>query len=157
MKTFFRSNAILLCMLFATSGPAYAQAGHDTHSGHAPAKLSLDHGKQWQTDAALRKGMETLRTAFAENLHAIHSDHLPPAGYKALGDKIEKTVSDIVAQCKLAPETDAMLHLIIADMVAGADIMMGKAKGKPRNGAHKAASALNNYGRYFDHPGWNDL
>jgi len=42
-------------------------------------------------------------------------------------------------------------------MVAGAGIMMGNAGGEPRNGAHKAVSALNNYGRYFDRPGWNGL
>lgn len=157
MKIFRPIFTILLCLLFATSGQAYAETGHDAHSGHGPAKLSLDHGKRWPTDAPLRKSMKTLRTAFAERLHAIHKGDLSAAEYKILGEMTGKEIGNIVAQCKLVPEADAMLHLVIADMMAGADIMIGNANGKPRTGAHKVVSALNNYGRYFDHPRWADL
>jgi hypothetical protein len=101
--------------------------------------------------------MEALRSAFAEHLHAIHKGTLPLAVYKSLGEETEKVVGSIVAECKLDPDADAMLHLVIADMIAGADIMMGKAKVKPRTGALNVVSALNSYGRYFDHPKWNSL
>jgi hypothetical protein len=157
MKIFRHASTALICLCLVTFGQAYAEAGDNSHHEHGSAKLSLNHGKKWPTDEPLRKGMETLRVAFTEHLHAIHKGALSAAEYKALGEKTENEVGSIVAQCKLEPEADAMLHLVIADMIAGADIMMGKAKGKPLAGAHTVVSALNNYGRYFDHPGWNGL
>jgi hypothetical protein len=42
-------------------------------------------------------------------------------------------------------------------MVASADIMTGKAKGNRRAAAHKVMADLDNYGEYFDHPGWKGL
>lgn len=157
MKTFRHIFTALLCLCLLTFGLAHAERVDHAHHGHGPAKLSLDHGKKWSTDEALRKSMETLRVTFSERLHAIHKGALSPAEYKVLGEKTEQEIASIVAQCKLGPEADAMLHVVIADMIAGADIMSGKAKGKPLAGAHKVVSALNNYGRYFDHPKWHDL
>jgi hypothetical protein len=157
MKTFRHAATGLLCLFLALFGQAYAEAAQHAGHGLGSAKLSLNHGKKWATDEPLRKGMETLRAAFAEHLHAIQKGKLPAAEFKALGEKTEKEVGNIIAQCKLEPEADAMLHLIITDMISGADIMTGKVKGSPRAGAHKVVAALNNYGRYFDHPGWNSL
>jgi len=58
---------------------------------------------------------------------------------------------------KLPTDADAMLHLIVADLVAGADIMQGKAAGDPADGAHKVVTAANAYGRYFNDAGWKPL
>ena len=149
--------AMLACMFIATSGQVYAADEHAAQHGHGAAALSLDHGRQWPTDAPLRRGMDTLRSAFAPRLGAIHAGELSSAEYKALGELTEKTVGDIVAQCKLGPKADAMLHVIIADLMSGAHIMMGQAGGEPRAGAHTVVSALNSYGQYFDHPGWAGL
>lgn len=157
MKLHRRALLILFCMFLVSSGRVLAVDGHAAHHEQGAATLSLDHGKQWPTDAPLREGMDALRVAFAERLHAIHSGDLSAAEYKVLGDLTEKTVADIVAQCRLKPEADAMLHVIIADLLAGADIMTGKVAGEPRAGAHTAVTALNNYGQYFDHPGWIGL
>ena len=157
MKIFCNVFSALLGLFLITSGQAYAVDGHNAHHEHGSAKLSLNHDKKWPTDEPLRKGMETLRAAFSEHLHAIHEGKLSAAEFKTLGEKTEKEIGNIVAQCKLEPEADAMLHMVITDMIVGADILLGKTKGKPRAGAHKVVSALNNYGRYFDHPGWNIL
>ncbi len=47
-----------------------------------------------------------------------------------------------------------MLHLVIADLLAGAEVMEGKA-GTPRHdGAVQVMQALKSYGKYFRHPGW---
>jgi hypothetical protein len=35
--------------------------------------------------------------------------------------------------------------------------MKGKEKKSPRTGAGKVVDALNDYGQYFDHPGWKRL
>lgn len=150
---------LLAVGLLAAGGPAVA-AGHDhDHHDHAgqPAKLQLDQGRKWPTDAALRASMAALRAAFAERLAAIHGGRLGTDEYKALGAKVDTEVASIVALCKLEPKADAMLHIVVADLVAGAEIMQGKARGKPPAGAHRAVTALNDYGRFFDHPDWKPL
>lgn len=148
--------SLLFCAFSLSSLHAAAPAQHHDH-GHAPQALTLDHGKKWASDAPLRQHMANLRAVFAEQVPAIHKGSLPASGYKALAEKTEAEVAAIVAECKLAPEADAMLHLIIADMLAGAEIMANKAPGKPAAGAHQVVTALNQYGRHFEHPGWQAL
>ena len=101
--------------------------------------------------------MGEIRALLAPQLGPIHAGRLPSADYQALGAAVEQKVAAIVAECKLPPDADAMLHLIVADLVAGADIMQGKTDGKPAEGAHKVVTAANAYGRYFDHAGWKPL
>lgn len=154
-----RSLSLVLGIL-AAAGTAQAADAHrhdaHEHAGHE-ATLQLNKGKKWQTDEPLRTSMTTLRAAFGEKLHAIHTGKFSADGYRELGAKIDGAVANIVAQCKLEPKADAMLHIVIADLVAGADVMQGRAQGAADAGAHKAAMALNAYGRHFDHPNWKPL
>ena len=102
--------------------------------------------------------MGRVRTAMAQALPAIHADKAKAKQYGDLGTAVEKEAAYIVANCHLPPEADAMLHLVIAELLAGADAMQGKTKGAPpREGAVKVAQALDDYGRFFDHPGWQPL
>lgn len=152
--------SLLFCAFSLTPLHAAAPSHEHAHAhdhGRAPQALTLDNGKKWASDAPLRQRMANLRAAFAEQVPAIHKGSLPAAGYKALGEKTEAEIAGIVAECKLAPKADAMLHLIITDMLAGADIMTGKTPGKPAAGAHRVVTALNQYGRHFEHPGWQPL
>lgn len=146
----------LLAALALAPLPAAAQHEHGAH-GHGPAKLQLDHGRKWPTDEPLRQGMAAMRGELAPKLHAIHGGKLSAEDYAALGRTIEGRVGDIVGQCKLAPEADAMLHLVVADLLAAADVMQGKEAGKPAAAARRVVAALNAYGRHFDHPGWQAL
>ena len=157
MRTVSYALVALLSSFIAMFNPAYAEEAHDAHAGHGAATLSLDHGNKWPTDAPLRSGMGNLRAAFAEKLPAIHAGELSAAEYKALGEKTAQEVGSIIAHCKLEPDADAMLHRVIAELMSGADIMMGKTEGTPREGAHRTVMALENYGHYFDHPGWTGL
>lgn len=154
-RTFAVTLAALVFALGA-SAPALAADTH-AHGAAAPSKLTLDHGKKWTTDAPLRQRMGEIRALLAPQLGPIHAGKLPSADYQALGAAVEQKVAAIVAECKLPPDADAMLHLIVADLVAGADIMQGKTAGKPAEGAHKVVTAANAYGRYFDHAGWKPL
>lgn len=148
--------AFAAACLAATPLAAADAHRHDEHAAHG-AKLQLDNGRKWPSDAALRKSMSALRTAFAGKIDAIHAGKLPPEGYRALGSQVDGAVASIVAECKLEPKADAMLHIVVADLVAGADVMQGRAPGKPAAGAHKAVTTLNAYGRHFDHPDWKPL
>ena len=78
--------------------------------------------------------------------------------YEALATKVTAEVAGIVQNCKLEPAADAQLHIVIADLMAGAEAMEGKVKGQTRRaGAEKVANALNAYGEHFDHAGWKRL
>lgn len=137
--------------------PALAQApAHDHgHDAAAPAKLALDHGKKWATDAPLRDGMTKIRTLVEPKIDAAHAGRITPAQYKQIASGVEAQVASIVANCKLAPDADAMLHLVIAELGQGADAMAGKdAKVRPLQGFGRTVTALNEYGRHFDHPGF---
>jgi hypothetical protein len=87
-----------------------------------------------------------------------HAGTAYPTVYAALGARVETPAGRIVAECKLEPKADAMLHLVIADLLAGADAMKTAKSGREgREGLLKVASALDAYGRYFDDAGYKPL
>ena len=146
--------ATAVATLLAVGAPVQAQtAGHD-HGSAAPQELTLNQGRKWSTDAPLRKGMENIRGLVAPQLKAAHAGTLQPAQYRDLAGKVEQEVAFIVQNCKLAPEADAQLHLVIADIGAGVDAMNGKTAGtRPVDGLLQVTHAVNQYQSHFDHPG----
>ena len=162
MTTFNRSKlaaalaAAVLTTLFAA--PVVAQtSGHD-HGAAATSGLTLNQGQKWPTDKPLRDGMDAIRALVEPQLSLAHAGKLGPSQYQALAKQIESQVGTIVANCKLEPKADAMLHLVIADIGAGTDAMAGKdAKLPPAQGLIKIAQAVNAYGGHFDHPGFKPI
>lgn len=153
MKT--RLSVLLVALVLAASSNVRAADAHHHHHGAAePTKLQLNAGKKWATDAPLRQSMNEINQAMAKALPAIHKDQFSSADYQALAATVSAKVSSAVEQCKLAPEADAMLHLIIADLMAGAEIMEGKSAQARHDGAVRVLEALKAYGKYFQHPGW---
>ena len=148
-------------LLSIGAGTALAQdhshshdAGHDTRG---PAQLTLNNGKKWATDANLRQGMSRIRDALAAELPAIHAGKATAKQYQALAQKANDQIAFMVKNCKLDEKADAMLHLLLADIIAGADAMVLQDSSKARKGAEQIAHALENYATYFDHPGWRSL
>lgn len=137
----------------AAPGPAAESHAHE--HGNGPARLSLDHGRRWATDAPLRKGMSGIRSEMLRSAKAIHSGRLAPAEYEALAARIEGEIAQIVANCRLAPEADEQLHLVLAHLGEGVDALKhGEHRDK---GAEAVIAALNDYGRHFEHPGWKPI
>jgi len=124
--------------------------------GHEPGAhtLTLDEGKKWETDAPLRQGMLSIRDAMAADHAAIGAGKESAAQYQALAKRVDEQVAYVVGNCKLKPEADANLHLVLADIIAGAEMMKGKNAAKRRDGASKVIRALQTYPDYFNHPGW---
>ncbi len=150
--------ALVAACAMTTAPAAFAkEAAHD-HGAAIPNRLALDQGRKWTTDTSLRSGMERIRTLVVARLPAAHQGKLDAAGYAALAGQIESEVGNIVANCKLEPKADAMLHLVIGQIGAGTDAMAGKAaKTKPQHGLVQVAAAVNNYGKYFEHPGFEPI
>jgi hypothetical protein len=142
----------------ALSGPVLAQTAAHGHDPALPQQLTLDQGRKWTTDAPLRQGMDRIRGMVEPALEAAHEGRLGTAKYPPLAKRIEAEVGGIVANCKLEPKADAVLHLVIADLLAGTDAMAGKnAKVRPAEGLVKVVHALNAYGSHFDHPGFKPI
>lgn len=144
-------------LLTAASGFALAQDHHHSHNTEQQAQLTLNNGNKWVTDENLRLGMSRIRDALAAELHAIHSGSATAEQYHALAQKTNEQIAFMVKNCKLEQKTDAMLHLVVADLVAAVDAMTTQDTGSARKGAEKMVRALDNYGAYFDHPGWHGV
>lgn len=147
--------AIGLVAAGLTFAPAAWAAQEHSHEGGAGSlsELTLNNGAKWQTDAPLRKGMEGIRHDLAAALPRIHDGKLPAEGYGQLAEKVHGHVEYMVGNCKLPPEADAQLHLVLAQMMDGADAM--KSGPDRTTGAVKIVQALDAYGRHFDHPAWS--
>lgn len=157
-----KAAACIAALALGATASAYAAAErlHEAHAHAAtpaPGTLSLDEGRKWATDEALRLHMEGIRSALAQRREAILAGRLTPQDERALADTIEKRVAAILTDCKLDPRADANLHVIVADLVEAADILQGKAKQPPRRGAVLAVRASQMYATYFSHPGWRPV
>lgn len=149
------------CAFVVMAGPAYSQSAttklgttsHDhAHAGKSESTLLLDHGKPWSTDAALRKGMSQIQAGFSAALPAYKKHRLSQAKANALAITIEKSTGYMVTNCKLKPDADATLHVLLGQLLEAAAAIKTdphSAKGMPRIHA-----ALETYPRYFTHPGW---
>ena len=147
-----------MAALLAAGAPVQAQTAAHDHGSAAPQELQLNQGRKWSTDAPLRQGMKNIRGLVAPKLQAAHAGRLQPAQYRDLAGQVEREVAFIVQNCKLAPEADAQLHLVIADIGAGVDAMNGKTAGTPAaDGLLRVTHALNQYQTHFDHPGFRAI
>ncbi len=151
--------AVALAFAAPAAGPVLAAGEVHQHAGGAgELKLVLNQGQKWTTDAPLRQGMDNIRGALAKDVTAIHANKATPKDYEALAAKVGAEVAGIVQNCKLEPAADEQLHLVIAELMAGAEAMEGKVNGETRRaGAERVAKALNAYGEHFDHAGWKRL
>lgn len=151
----FRKLAVLLVLVLAAP---LAAAGDppSSHDHHAPAgALQLDHGRRWATTPPLRQGMNGIRKAVVGAVPAHAPRALTAVEARQLADAIRLQVDYLVANCVLAPEADAALHVLLGQMLEGAQALR-------RNPADEAAlqrilAALENYPAYFDDKGWRRL
>jgi hypothetical protein len=145
-------------LIFTAAPGQAALAAEDHHhhgeSGAAVQKLQLNAGKKWATDAALRQSMDGINQAMAKALPLIHKDRFSDADYAALATTINQKVGYAIEHCKLDAKADAMLHLVIAELMAGAETMEGKTTAARHDGAVRVRQALESYGKYFQHPNW---
>lgn len=156
-KSFLPTLAIALA-LFCWAVQARAQAdAHDhaasnAHDDHGGTALSLNNGQQWETDAALRHGMLEIRTAVAMLTPAFEAGQLTQTQAHQLSEAVHGSVNTMIEQCKLAPEADANLHTILAQLLKGSAAL--EAAPLSVDGLPALHRALETYGHYFNHVGW---
>ena len=153
MKPLLALAAISLALALspAHAATAHAQdasaAAEHQHEAHAATAASTpEPGKRWATDAPLREGMGRIRTS-VDGLGHSAKGHLSAGQAKDLAAGIEKDVNFLIANCKLEPEADAALHLIIAKLLQGAQAI--KADPSDAKGMELLHAAVADYDRSF--------
>lgn len=171
VKSLMRRNPAVLFLglgLAAGGHAVAAEHGHDHGQAQAhgdaagaPAGLSaltLNHGKRWATDEGLRQGMTHIRKLMDAAIPAIHADEFDAARYTELAGRLHGEVGSIIVNCRLDQETDAALHRVLNEVLTGIDQMKAEAgAGTGHDGAISVLGALDAYGTYFNHPGWQPL
>lgn len=148
-------TTLLLAAALAVPLTSMAASAHDSHGSAETHQLQLNAGKKWDTDAPLRQAMTAVHASVTKILPAAHAGKATAADYDAFGNAVGQQVAYMVENCKLPPEADAQLHIIVVDLVAGAEAAQGKhGEGKRAAGVVQVAQASNAYGKYFSHSGW---
>ncbi|MEO6875871.1 MAG: hypothetical protein ABI222_13720 [Opitutaceae bacterium] len=128
---------------------------HEPAHDHGATALALNDHQRWETDVALRLGMQRIRNAVASQLPAGEPPALLPTQAKVLADTVQENVTYLIQNCRLQPAADANLHLIINDLMAGAALLT--TEGRSAEGLAKLRHALSEYPRHFNHPNWESL
>ena len=130
----------------AQDATASTEHQHEAHAATSPTSTPTP-GKRWATDAPLREGMGRIRKS-VEELGHFASGHLSASQANDLAAGIEKDVNFLIANCKLEPEADAALHLIIAKLLQGAQAI--KTDPADAKGMELLHAAVADYERSFD-------
>jgi hypothetical protein len=136
----------------AHGGAHEHEASHE-HGAQGGAELALNNGKQWETDEALRLGMTEIRVAVDMLTPAFHEGKLDQSLALQLHEVVSGSVNTMIEQCKLEPEADANLHVILAQLLSASSQL--EASPMSAEGMPKLKAALENYGHYFNHVGWH--
>jgi hypothetical protein len=150
---------VLAAMLAALSftAPVMAASGHShDETASASGRLSLDHGRKWQTDAPLRQGMAAIGGDLRAAQGLVHDNRYSPQNFEALATSIHAHIDSITQQCKLSEAADAQLHIVLTDLISATDAMRGKGSDRAK-GVVAAIKALDRYQAHFDHPGWSPV
>jgi len=133
-------------------GDAHEHAAHQ-HNDHQTPQLELDRGQRWQTDAPLREGMERVRAAAVEAArHTNAAGGLDASAGKELAHAVDASIAFMVTHCRLAPQADANLHILIGQLAEAA--ALAKDPPQSHNALPRMRAVLSSYPHYFDHPGW---
>lgn len=151
-------------LALASAAVAGTQESEDTaqaHHGHAahepvPAPApTLAEGQRWATDVPLREAMLRIREGVASSLHAFREESLSAGEAQALAAAVEADVQYMIANCRLEPQPDAALHLLIGRMLGAAEAL--RADPAAPGGMPELVSVVRDYGASFDHAGWEPL
>ena len=156
LKTLSTLTASLLtATIFSFSAGVHAAVDQHEQATTTPA-LKLNAGKKWATDEPLRQGLTRIRESAASTLSTLQIAKSATTPYDTLAKEIDRQVAYIVKNCKLEPQADEALHVILSDLIQSNDALQGKSEHIKRSaGMVKLVGTLETYGNYFDHPGWD--
>ncbi|NYT62007.1 hypothetical protein H0A66_06690 [Alcaligenaceae bacterium] len=150
--------AIALALPLSLAGNVFAATATDHDHGASTQSLELNAGQKWTIDAPLRQGMSKIHASVTSALSTLHDGKLSDTQYDAFANDINDQFTYIVQNCKLEPQADAQLHIVLGNVMSGLDVARGKEQGQERElGVVKVAQTLNAYGDHFDHADWKKI
>jgi len=149
----FKTRGVLLAACLFAASPAQALQSHEHgHAQQQAMQLKLNDGTLWATDAPLRDGMEQIRAAADIARRAELQGHFDSAEAAALATEVEAGILHMVRNCRLPPDADANLHILLGQLSSASQA--NKVDPASADGLPKLLEALDRYPRYFSHPGW---
>lgn len=159
MNHLLKKTLIIFALLILCTLQAQAEVHHDHHQDNASEKditLQLDHGKPWATDASLRQGMERIRKAVSidrpSSVDGALNGGLNKVEAMALSAEIDDSLAFMFEHCRLAPEADANLHVLLERLMHASNSL--KEHPSSADGMSEVLRVLEIYPRYFAHPEW---
>lgn len=140
------STASLATPPSAHNQPSAATA-HDAHEAHASSHhtaVAPPDSERWPTDEPLRTGMSRIQAAVDQ---AMREQTLSRERSVALASTIEQNVTYIIEHCKLPPQADAALHVLIGRMLTATHQL--KSNGSSDAAVAQIVSALHDYREAF--------
>jgi hypothetical protein len=128
--------------------------GARVHENDATGPV-LPEGKRWLTDEPLRASMLKIRAGVEETMPAYQSGALDANQAQSLSATVEQNVAYMIQNCKLEPEPDAALHVLIGRMLTASEAM--KKQPASQAGWPGLLAVLDDYAATFDHPGWKPI
>ena len=132
---------------------AQATPNHHEHASHAAAAPAATD-EQWPTDAPLREGMTRLQRSVEAALVGDPAQPLGEAEAIQLQKDVEAHVSYLIENCQLPEQADAALHLLLIDLLQGAEAL-SKAEDREQ-GVQRILAGLHQYPELFAAPHWNE-
>lgn len=157
-KTITEIAMKLFTVLFLSSflGFSFAQ-DHSQHHKKEKAHhdktmaLTLNNGKKWEVDQVMKENMEAIHTEY-EKTHALHKKKKAAAAdYETLSTTITQSAEKIAANCKMEKKMDDTFHVLLGDMMSGAEELKDQAKSNKTKAMEKIHHSLHNYKKYFNH------
>lgn len=131
-------------------GHGHAQDEHHDHAGMENVTLELNDGKKWETDAPLRQGMDILHKEVIPLYKAYNDKTLKEEDAKAYAGTISAQIDFFFKNCKLEPKADAVLHIVLADLIKAGSVL--EKEPLSEDGIPAVVKALHAYDAHFDHP-----
>ncbi|MFV0456397.1 MAG: DnrO protein [Pseudomonas sp.] len=139
--------------LAVTSGTVQAtEHSHGHHAHGEQTSISAPDGQRWATDASLREGMSRIQDAVQQTLPDAPQAPLDAAEAARLQQATHDAIAYMVDHCDLPADADAALHLLLAELIEGANALSQTERQEA--GLEHIVTALQRYAKTFDEPLW---
>ncbi|MEW6983811.1 hypothetical protein AAD001_14250 [Colwelliaceae bacterium 6471] len=153
MKKTFYTFTLIGLLVTTTSLTVTAEEHH--HYEENTTQLMLNQEEKWAIDESLHLGMSNIKHELEKNLMAIHHENFSTEQYITLATTMEQELRFLFENCKLEPQADAQLHILLSKIMQGIDIM--KNAEHKKQGGILIIQALRDYPLYFNDLNWQSL
>lgn len=151
----FKKHLLMAAILLNGTLSAVVTAQEHQHHEMSEQTLQLNHGVKWSIDASLHTGMANIRQQLMLNFDNIHYDKFSNQQFLVLASEFDKQLQYLFKNCQLPAEADAQLHVLLAKIMHGNELI--KNSENKKQGAVMIMQALQNYPVYFDDVNWQKV